>query len=564
MGSILTRNDGRLVIQWIDGTGRQRQETVKAAGVDGRPLSSRAAEQIARRRLAELEEKARRQRHGLEPLPSESLGLTFGALLDWWWDQHGKTLRSPTVRPFLERHLRPELGDVPLREVTTARLRKLLADKSRELGPKSLNELRAFVHNVFEVAREEGGPWEGRVNPAAAVDRRKVPMTPRKILAPEEWEPVLAQLASRLRGPVAVGLYAGLREGEIFGLRKEDVDLAGGVMMVSRSWDAPRTKDGKAAPVPIAPELRPLIEEALQSRGPLLFPRADGSMESRDLRLGKPLRAAIARVGLIEGYEHRCRAWRCGWRERRPDANVAEACSKCGKPTLWARPIPRHVTFHGTRHSFGTALVRSAGTAVAQKALRHSDVRLTIHTYGHLDVEDVRAGISKMTRTAAAPEGTDDSGLRTASGLQTAPDLVPTRTPRELRTAPHQRKGPAILAESRGRKRVGETGFEPATPWSRTKCSTRLSHSPLLRLRRPSAAPPGRAPADVRSRRYCVTAEVSSGLSARRWARDHMRRFKMGLARPRRAGSPPGAPITLSAPGYGWNTVTGSRAVNPP
>ena len=25
---------------------------------------------------------------------------------------------------------------------------------------------------------------------------------------------------------------------------------------------------------------------------------------------------------------------------------------------------------------------------------------------------------------------------------------------------------------------VGETGFEPATPWSRTRCSTRLSHSP--------------------------------------------------------------------------------------
>ena len=63
---------------------------------------------------------------------------------------------------------------VPLREVTTARLRKLLADKSRELGPKSLNELRAFVHNIFEVAREEGGPWEGRVNPAAAPEQSGV------------------------------------------------------------------------------------------------------------------------------------------------------------------------------------------------------------------------------------------------------------------------------------------------------------------------------------------------------------------------------------------------------
>src|SRR5215472_12617988 len=32
---------------------------------------------------------------------------------------------------------------------------------------------------------------------------------------------------------------------------------------------------------------------------------------------------------------------------------------------------------------------------------------------------------------------------------------------------------------NRGLQRVGETGFEPATPWSRTKCSTRLSHSPV-------------------------------------------------------------------------------------
>ena len=29
-------------------------------------------------------------------------------------------------------------------------------------------------------------------------------------------------------------------------------------------------------------------------------------------------------------------------------------------------------------------------------------------------------------------------------------------------------------------KMVGMTGFEPATPWSQTKCSTKLSHIPLL------------------------------------------------------------------------------------
>ena len=29
-------------------------------------------------------------------------------------------------------------------------------------------------------------------------------------------------------------------------------------------------------------------------------------------------------------------------------------------------------------------------------------------------------------------------------------------------------------------KMVGKTGFEPATPWSQTKCSTKLSHFPIM------------------------------------------------------------------------------------
>ena len=30
---------------------------------------------------------------------------------------------------------------------------------------------------------------------------------------------------------------------------------------------------------------------------------------------------------------------------------------------------------------------------------------------------------------------------------------------------------------------VGKTGFEPATPWSQTKCSTKLSHFPKYMVR---------------------------------------------------------------------------------
>ncbi len=42
---------------------------------------------------------------------------------------------------------------------------------------------------------------------------------------------------------------------------------------------------------------------------------------------------------------------------------------------------------------------------------------------------------------------------------------------------------------------VGERGFEPPTPWSRTRCSTRLSHSPTWCVERtPGAAWRGDSP----------------------------------------------------------------------
>src|SRR6266704_5909617 len=37
---------------------------------------------------------------------------------------------------------------------------------------------------------------------------------------------------------------------------------------------------------------------------------------------------------------------------------------------------------------------------------------------------------------------------------------------------------PSSTVQTRKSLMVGERGFEPPTPWSRTRCSTRLSHAP--------------------------------------------------------------------------------------
>ena len=320
------------------------------------------------------------------------------------------------------------------------------------------------MHNIYEFARKDGGPWAGRTNPVADVRRRKQEEPARNILTVPEFEPVLDKTPSTWRGPVATAVYGGLREGEIFGLLKADVDFDAQELRVHRSWDAERTKDNKVARIPIVPQLVPFLREAMKSPGVFVFPKADGSMQPRKLRLGTLLRRAIAAAGLLEGYEHRCRAWRCGWREQRQDPTAPATCPRCGKPTAWPKPIPRHVRFHDTRHSFGTAVVRAAGTAVAQKALRHSDVRLTIHTYGHLDTKDVRAG---LTGAFGTPSGNTSAGGANCTELQSSE----TSPGNPFRTAPgtagNQRKSPATLEESQGQVMVGETGFEPATPWSR-------------------------------------------------------------------------------------------------
>ena len=66
----------------------------------------------------------------------------------------------------------------------------------------------------------------------------------------------------------ATAIYAGLRRGELAALRREDIDLATGLICVERSWDpregavAPKSKAGRRK-VPIAAALRDRLAEHL-------------------------------------------------------------------------------------------------------------------------------------------------------------------------------------------------------------------------------------------------------------------------------------------------------------
>jgi integrase len=161
-----------------------------------------------------------------------------------------------------------------------------------------------------------------------------------------------------------------MRKGELFGLRRSDVDLAADVITVARSYNRETTKGGHADVIPIATPLRPCIVDALDaSRSEFVFPAADGSMRSPEADPQKVLRHALARAGLVIGYDHVCR--RCKARghahaERHLDA-VERRCPACGM-RLWPKAFPRPMRFHDLRHTTATLLLRSASRSTTSSA----------------------------------------------------------------------------------------------------------------------------------------------------------------------------------------------------
>jgi excisionase family DNA binding protein len=384
------KRDGVWVIRWQDAAGRWHQKRTKCATKDQ-----------AKRLLDDLERQAERLRLGLETQVAAAPKMTFSELVEWWWAEYGIRLRGRSGRGFIDKHLLPELGGLLLTEVTPPRIEGLMVRVDRKLKAKSVNMLRGVIHRMFNLAIRRG-LWNG-LNPATRVERRKAIKRLPEYLRFDEVPRLIEHLPPQWRPLYATAVYTGMRQGELLGLRKSDIDMENGTITVARSYDHETTKGGHADVLPMAEELRPFIEEAFRtSPSPLLFPRKDGKMHSHETALDVILRRALGRAGIVTGYMHRCR--RCG-HETPSTTTEAGRCTQMHpkKPQvvcnmrLWARAIPRHVRFHDLRHTTATLLLKNGvPLATVQRLLRHTDPRLTSEVYGHLDVDDMRKAVNGL------------------------------------------------------------------------------------------------------------------------------------------------------------------------
>ena len=177
--------------------------------------------------------------------------------------------------------------------------------------------------------------------------------------------------------------------------------------------------------MPVHPELLPYLKRAVEeSPSEFVFPGPDGEMMREDVKLQDVLRRALARAGIVHGYNHRCRKHGCKHHERHPDQENRR-CPEHGC-LLWPVPVRRKVRFHDLRHT-AASLYMGAGVdpIIVQRTLGHADVTMTTDRYGHFSPDHEARQLAKLKLGVTPTQSVVDERVDGASGDSKAPAASP-------------------------------------------------------------------------------------------------------------------------------------------
>ncbi len=299
--------------------------------------------------------------------------LTLGDYLDRWLNDSVKdSVKQRTFENYsylVHKHLAPELGRIKLKALTPAHVQGLY--RSKLDSGLSTSTVR-LMHNTLYKALKQAVRWS--LVPRNVAEIVQAPRPKKKEirpLTPEQARTLLeAARGDRLEALYVLAVTAGLRRGELLGLRWQDVDLERGSLQVRQQLT--RTKDGLSFTSP----------KGGKSRSVRLTQNAIKVLRShRKRQLEEKLRLA----GL----------WRdTGLVFTSTTGTPVDVRSLAGRsfgPLLERAGLPR-IRFHDLRHTFATVLLsRGTHPKVVQEMLGHANVSQTMDTYSHVlpDMQDV-------------------------------------------------------------------------------------------------------------------------------------------------------------------------------
>ena len=235
-GSIRKRKDGR----W---------EGRYTAGRD--PVTGKAIyKNVLGKTQAEVKEKLKSAIEKNSAISLRTEQYTFGQWLDTWMENYAKLqVRASsykTYQGFIENHIRPALGKIPLEKLTAMDLQRLYKhllesgrvectesrSKPKGLSVKTARNINQMISSALNCAVEQrlipANPTKGCVLPK--LERKEM-----KILPPESLGTFFEEARrSGMFELYYIDLATGLRRGELLGLKWSDIDLDKGIIHVRR------------------------------------------------------------------------------------------------------------------------------------------------------------------------------------------------------------------------------------------------------------------------------------------------------------------------------------------
>ena len=293
--------------------------------------------------------------------------LTVGRYLERWLaDSVRDTVKAITYETYerlIRLHLAPTLGRLKLKNLTPTHVRGLYREKlDSGLSPSSVQRIHALLHKALTQAVNDG------LIPRNATDPVKPPRPSRnemKTLTPEQAHVFLeAAKNDRLRALYIVAIHTGLRQGELFGISWDDVDLEAGTLSVHRTLSGAKggpkfttPKNNKTRRVRLTPQaaeaLRDHRKRQLEERM-----RLAGLWQDHGLVFCSTVGTPLSRHNVY---------------------------NRSFKPLLERAGLPYSLRFHDLRHTFATLMASSGGHAkVVQEMLGHASINITLDLYSHV------------------------------------------------------------------------------------------------------------------------------------------------------------------------------------
>lgn len=230
-GAVIHRPDGRWEGRYsVEIDGRRVQRSVYAA--KEKEAVAKLAAALGKRDAGQVD--GRRFR------------VTVAEWLDTWLADCQGRVRPTTYRRYADitrLHLSPALGSHQVAALAPQHVNGFLTAKlAAGLAPRSVAHLRAVLRTALTAAMAADLVTR---NVAQLARPPKVPAPERKDWTAADVEAVLAAVAGTdEQAPVAVSLLAGLRQGEVLGLRWADIDLTGHSLQVRQALQRQAVEPG--------------------------------------------------------------------------------------------------------------------------------------------------------------------------------------------------------------------------------------------------------------------------------------------------------------------------------